>query len=291
MSKTQGWLATGLLACTTLSAQQVQQQAVPIQALPQQVRQSQQVGTPKSQQQAAPRPVAATPAAVPGKATAEQQAEITRLIDQLVFVSGAAPNQPVLSPGVRDNSDEYRARFTACQKAYSQLAALGEVAFPQLIEHFEDKRESINFRNHYIEHAVGDACYWIVFGQLQDRPANYSEYGYSRKGRDGQDHPKPYWSGSPFDKAGGLKPWLEQHKALSLRQKQVVCLSWLLQGEKAIGASDAESYYTNILPLEIRILEHRVALGEKLEDHLNYWQRVQKEKLDQAIPREMLPAR
>lgn len=217
------------------------------------------------------------------------EATIRQLIDQLVFEGGEAADEPVLSPGIGDDSDEYRRRHERCQKAFKQLSSFKERAFPYLVAHLDDKRPSINFRNHDVRHSVGDACYWTIHFQLQDRPKDYSSYGYQRKGRDGKWHPKPYWEGTPFDEAGGLREWLEVNKALSYPQMQIKCLKWLLEGEKEIGAGDAESYFEDILPLEIQILRRRMESGEDVGAELERLRAIQREKRAGDVPSELLP--
>ncbi len=192
------------------------------------------------------------------KPTAEQENEIRTLIDELVFVHGNATNEPVISPGIVNDSAEYRERFEKCLAAFDAITEYQEVAFPLLVAHLDDKRHSINFANHYEGNSVGDACYWIMHYQLRDHPDNYSAYGYSRLGRDGKDHPKPYWSGTPFDDAGGLREWILANKELNYTEMQIKCLEWLLAGEKKIGAPDSKSYALNIRPLEIRLLRRRI---------------------------------
>lgn len=218
-----------------------------------------------------------------------QEAEIRQLVEQLVFANRDATNQPVISPGITDDSEDYRKRFETCQKAFQKLSEFKGLAFPILIEQLDDKRQSINFRNHHMGNSVGDACYWNIYIQLQDRPRDYSRYGYSRKGRDGKDHPKPYWEGTPFDNAGGLRKWLKVNTDLTYLEMQIKCLKWLLDREKQIGASDADSYFVNILPLEIRILQRRKENGENVGLELRHHQKVRDEKLVAEIPQELLP--
>lgn len=222
---------------------------------------------------------------------AAQKAEIRQLLELLVFANRDATKQPVISPGITDDSKEYRKRFESCQKAFEKLSEFKGLAFPILIEHLDDKRQSINFRNHHIGNSVGDACYWNIYLQLQDTPRDYSQYGYSRKGRDGKNHPKPYWEDTPFDDAGGLRKWLKENKDLSYLEMQIKCLKWLLDKEKRIGASDADSYFVNILPLEIRILERRKENGENVDSELHHLQKRRDEKLVADIPQELLPER
>lgn len=223
-------------------------------------------------------------------ASSKQEAEIRKLIEQLVFEHKEASETPLLSPGISGNDDkEYEKQFDKCHQAFRKLTEFKEAAFPFLVEHLDDKRPSVHFRNHYPEHSVGDACYWNIYFQLEDRPKDYSSYGYSRKGRDGKAHTKPYWEGTPFDEAGGLKMWLEQNKDLSYPEKQIKCLNWLLTREKAIGAPDAESYFENILPLEIRILERKKETGADVDRELNRLRKIMKDKLIKEVPAELLP--
>jgi hypothetical protein len=193
--------------------------------------------------------------------------------------------------GVNDDDPEYKKQFDKCRQAFCKLTELGEAAFPSLVAHLEDKRDSIPFANHFQSHSVGDACYWNVYFQLTDHPRDYSCYGLQRTGRDGQKHTKPYWEGTPFDEAGGLKKWLEQNSALSYRAKQIKCLTWLLEREKAIGASDPESYFENILPLEIRILERKQESGEDVKEALARLCKIRDGKLENEIPPELLPVK
>ena len=241
-----------------------------------------------SQQKTANPSVIAIP--VSHVATKQQEQEIRDLVEQLVFAEGKAIEDPVLSPGVRDNSDGYRKRFETCRIAFRRLSEFRGLAFPILIEHLDDDRQSIPFRNHYLGQSVGDACYWNIYFQLQDRPRDYSRYGRIRKGRDGQDHTQPYWEGTPFGDAGGLREWLDANKSLSYTQQQIKCLNWLLEKEQAIGAYDAESYFLNILPLEIRILERKLELGQSVKPDLDRLRRMKAEKRVDEIPAELLPA-
>ena len=221
-------------------------------------------------------------------ASPEQEARIRQLIDQLVFAPNSATNQPVLSPGIRDDSEEYRQRFQRCRQAFAELTKLKDLAFPLLVEHLDDQRQSINFRNHVADNSVGSACYHILYFQLQDRPPGYSRYGYMRLGRDGQRHVQPYWSGTPFDEVG-VKQWLADNQHLNYAEKQIKCLNWLLAEEKKIGAADAESYFINILPLEIQILKRRQENGEDVANELRRLREIKEKKIIDEVPSELLP--
>jgi hypothetical protein len=232
------------------------------------------------------------------------EAHIERLIELLVYDDNQADNSPVIQPfiqmdGSSSESLESTKRFSRIYEAFKKLASYKAQAFEAMVAHLGDQRKSLTFRNHYLANSVGDACYWNIYFQLQDRPEGYSRYGYTRTGRDGKEHVQAHGDGMPFDefyKEGGpphndLISWLEANKHLSYPQMQIKCLTWLLEKEKAIGAPDAESYFLNILPLEIQILKRRLECGEKVEAELASLQRRQKEKLANEIPPELLPAK
>ena len=245
-------------------------------------------------------------APVVAKSRRDIESEIRGLIERLVFADGPASNRPIVGPyikifdaegnskphsGESDDAEKRRQKFCDCQEAFNKLYEMKAAAIPIMVEHLDDKRQSINFRNHRAGNSVGHACYWNIYYQLQDRPRDYSRYGYSRAGRDGEDHPKPYWTGTPFDDAGGLEEWLEENRDLNYVEMQIKCLNWLLEREKLIGAPDADSYFLNILPLEIRILERRSENGEDVEGELKRLIDIRDNKLADQIPKDLLPER
>jgi len=223
--------------------------------------------------------------------SASENQTIERTVDQLVFTDGDASNEPVFSPGVKDKSPEYAERFKKVQEAFDALTKLKVNAFPVLLKHLDDKRQSINFRNHYLANSVGDACMWIIFFQLQDRPKGYSSYGYQRKGKDNKDHLKPYWEGTPFDDAGGVKKWIAKNEHLSYIEMQVKCLQWLLEGEKKIGACDPASYFENILPLEVQILRRQLETGADVKKELAEKDKALRNQDARIISADLLPSK
>lgn len=244
----------------------------------------------------------------PASATKAQEVEIRRLIEQLALSDREAPDPkkliegvktgelevedaiPPMPPELQEKPDpDYAKRFEGCQEAFKKLGEFKSLAFPFMIEHLEDKRQSIAFRNHSLQQSVGDACYWSIYYQLHDTPGDYSSYGYQRKGRDGELHVKPYWLENIFDEGGGLKKWLADHNKLSYVEMQIVCLNWLLEREKQIGAADADSYFENILPLEVRLLEKRQINGASVGKDLERLRRALREKDAGVIPQALLP--
>lgn len=246
--------------------------------------------------------------ATPDAPTKAQEVEIRTLIEQLALSDQEAPDPkkliegvktgelevedtiPPMPPELQENPDpEYAKRFKGCQEAFKRLGDFKSLAFPFMIEHIEDKRQSIAFRNHSLQQSVGDACYWNIYYQLHDTPPDYSSYGYQRKGRDGESHVKPYWRENIFDEAGGLKKWLTDHNKLSYLEMQIACLNWLLEREKEIGAPDAESYFENILPLEVRILERRKETGAEVDQDLERLRTALRGRDASVIPKALIP--
>lgn len=258
--------------------------------------------------------------AIPEKAGKEaankdQELEIHKLIEQLVFYpfpmpqgplvplvipepapedpfSGLPPTSPQFEveevpPGIaRENAKSAK----ACRVAFHRLLSLGALAVPSMVEHLEDGRPSLDFNGHWKTSTLGDACYWNLREGLQDLPEDYSSYGYARKGRDGENHVTPYWIYPGLLPKEGLKAWLTKNATLSYTEKQIKCLKWYLAEEKKIGASDPRDYFVNILPLEIRILQKRSQLGEDVEKDLKQRLKIQKDKQESAVPPELLPA-
>ncbi len=237
-------------------------------------------------------------------ATKEQQAEIRRLIEKLAFVPVGKPPAdagPKVEPKRKSDDpfaeeedppeiiEENRKRATACREAFEQLRAYKGLAIPFMLEHLDDKRPSMDFHGHWKHRDVGAACYWNIRYQFEDHPGDYSSYGYARKGRDGESHVKPYYASPGQLSFGGLKQWLMENAALSYTEKQLKCLRWSLEEEKKIGAPDPESYFENILPLEIRILQRRAQIGDDVRAELERLQKILKEKQASAIPPELLP--
>ena len=72
---------------------------------------------------------------------------------------------------------------------------------------------------------------------------------------------------------------------------QIKCLNWLLDGEKKIGASDADSYFENILPLEIQILRRELELGMDVKERLAAKEKALRDRDVSAIPPELLPSK
>lgn len=259
-------------------------------------------------------------------ATAEQEAEIRRLVEDFVITdeetrAHAAENEreakflaeaeksgkgakdsapppddpfgesgqdsPPPSPVVLKELQGYRQKR---KDAFKQLANFQELAFPILAAHLDDERPSIMRWNHKIARTVGRVCHQVIHDQLTFFPEGYSNYGLQRTGRDGVGHEKPYWRSNPYEKAGGLEKWLKQNEGLSFRQMRIQCLTWLLEGERQIGVVDPAGYFLHVLPLELGILELQASDRQDVTQELERVRKLSRTRTADQVPKELLPA-
>ena len=81
-------------------------------------------------------------------ASPSEEAELKKLISQLIFADQKATGEIIFSPGAEAEKPEYRKREKACQEAYKKLFAFKAKAVPFLVEHLDNDRQSLAFRNH-----------------------------------------------------------------------------------------------------------------------------------------------
>ncbi len=142
-----------------------------------------------------------------------------------------ASNEPVLGSRCERQSLEYAQRFKKVQDAFDKLESLKVKAFPILVKHFDDKRQSINFRNHYLANRLGMHVCGTSLSTARSAE-KLLEVRLSTKGARWSKSPQAILEGTPFDDAGGMAKWLEQNKDLSYMKMQIKCLNWLLDGEE-----------------------------------------------------------
>lgn len=256
-----------------------------------------------------------------GQATAEQAAEIIKLIEDFVITENERlaeaedeiriekahteakshiPEDPDPFSGKVDPEEipnelppevlEKRRNYQKTRdNAFDKLAAYKDLAFPFLAAHLGDERPSRKWWNHSYAKTVGNMCYRVIHDQLTDKPNGYSEYGYQRIGRDGEGHVKPCWNSTPYEESGGLKNWLEQNQNLSYTEKRIKCLTWMLDEEKKIGVIDHRGYYVNILPLELGILQLRAEAGQEVANELTRVRNLIKTRPANQVPKELMP--
>ena len=121
------------------------------------------------------------------------------------------------------------------------MSALGKQAFPYLLEHLDDNRESVELQRLNRRQDVGDACYSIIAYQILDIPPDFA-MSIFRTGADGKSHQRPCSSAVQdlFD-SSTIAAWLKQREAEPLVALQVEALEWLLEEENKIGYPDSKS--------------------------------------------------
>jgi hypothetical protein len=178
--------------------------------------------------------------------------EIKALIDQL-----ASPNpKPIINksgaPSINLPPGFDRKKQDKVHLARSKLVELGHLAFPALIESWNDERYSLTTCNSlsdwFYNESVGHVCQTIIFDQL--RP-----YGYWQE-TDGDPRDKPHrpsYPGRFLDSQKEAKSWWEKNKEMALYQMQVEALNWVIAEEaKHLGDfTDGEKRYLQKLRTEL----------------------------------------
>jgi len=174
--------------------------------------------------------------------------DINSLIEVLAISNEPAGNEPIYTPtpGTPKNDP----RLLAIQAA-EKLTKQGTNAFPKLLEHLNDNRQSVAFRR-VIPHDVGDACFCIIRGQIFNLPGDYKGSFY-RVGADEKLHARPlFFKPALFDRKT-LPKWLEQRKDKTLQEMQIEALTWLIEQERKIGFRNVEGKEAYLYPLERRL--------------------------------------
>lgn len=149
------------------------------------------------------------PADEPATGPAEKGKKIEQLIDQLA------------------GSKSDKQRESGVFKAADELLKLGTDAFPQLIEHFDDKRYSFDedslATDDVYQHDVGELCYRLVKAQVKKyRPWKYPD-----------PRSTPGYAGSivPPDK-DDAKAWWEKNKKKALWELQADSVRRVIEDNK-----------------------------------------------------------
>jgi hypothetical protein len=189
---------------------------------------------------------------VGGAANAEGRLpdDIDGLIELLAISDKPAGNEPIYTPGPETPRND--PRWLAIDAAEG-LRKKGVAAFPNLVQHLDDKRQSVAFRS-VIPHDVGDACFCIIREQVFSLPKDYRR-SYNRTGADTKSRPRPYFIEPVLFDHSTLPKWLEQRKDKSLREMQIEALTWLIEEERKIGFRNEEDKRAYLDPLERRLGE------------------------------------
>ena len=176
--------------------------------------------------------------------------EIEALIEKLAISDQPAGQDPIYTPPKDTPRTDKR---VVAYDAASKLKSYGKKAFPYLLKHFDDKRQSVAFRR-VIPHDVGDACYCIICSQIFYLPQDYRGSFY-RTGADGKTHERAYFSNDGLFTCDTIESWLEERKEKSLEEMQIEALQWLIEQEKQIGFRNEEDKDNFLYPLERQLAE------------------------------------
>jgi hypothetical protein len=171
--------------------------------------------------------VVADPAAEP------TAAEIRTLIDQLISPNPApktGKEDRSVAPDYRLPKEFDRTKQKAVYAAEQKLKQLGPIAFPYLIERWDDKRYcmtlSSGLSGYCFNATVGYVCRAIVFDHLQP----YGIWPVSEDDPRGKPH-RPSYPESFLRSAKEAKQWYEQNKQQSLYELQLMVIDWIIAEE------------------------------------------------------------
>ena len=180
--------------------------------------------------------------------------EIEALIEQLAISDEPAAHAPVFSP--TPDTPRTDPRVIAYQAA-DKLKSYGRHAFPYLLNHLDDRRQSIAFRNE-IPHSVGLSCYRIIEMQVLRLPKDY-HVTYQRAGTDGEIHTSPSFAEAELFQPD-ITTWLAEREDQSLADMQIEALEWLIEREERIGFPTEQDREWFLYPLQRQV--ERIRAGK-----------------------------
>jgi hypothetical protein len=178
-----------------------------------------------------------------GQQLNEQQ--IGALIEKLAISQEPAEFRPVYTPSKdTPRSDPRVIAFEAAER----LRECGKDAFPGLLAHLEDDRQSVAFVCR-LPADVGLACFTIIEGMVYGLPGDYRG-SLHREGADGQLHERVLFAKPAMFDPNSAEAWLDAREDKSLTEIQVEALEWLIEQEKQIGFPTEEDRELYLYPLE-----------------------------------------
>jgi len=190
---------------------------------------------------------AVTPAAQPAQ-TQDPEAvrqRIAALIEKRAISQDEATDEPVYTPSIDTPTSDPRGQAF---EAAEELTAYGRTAFPALIAHFDDRRQSVAFRRTN-RATVGLACFAIIEDQVYPTPSDYRGSFY-RTGADGKTHERPlFLKPGLFDRSTAAV-WLAAREHKSLLEIQIEALTWLIGEENGIGCPEEKDRELYVYPLQ-----------------------------------------
>ncbi len=181
---------------------------------------------------------------------------IDSLIEQLALSSQPAADRPIYTPAPDTPSTDPR---VPAYEAAEQLRALGKAAFPKLLEHLDDDRQSICLRR-TLPCSVRLACFSIMEHQIFLFPDDFVCSIY-RTGQDGQMHGRPMFFEPRLFNPSTIESWLDERKDRSLTEIQIEALEWMLAHEVEIGFRNNEDKEKYLHPLQRKLAQLRSQRG------------------------------
>jgi hypothetical protein len=188
----------------------------------------------------------------------ESVKEIERLIEQLAISDKPAAMAPVYTPSIDTPRTDRR---VIAIEAAKKLKTYGKAAFPFLLAHLDDNRQSIACRR-IIPQTVGLACLCIIEDQIIALPSDY-QGSFMRKGKDGESHPRPVFMKPYLFTSETVAQYLEDRKDKSLEEMQVEALEWLIEQEKKIGFYSEEQENEILGPLRRQLQQIKSEMDRK----------------------------
>lgn len=169
-------------------------------------------------------------------------AAINSLVEQLASTNKRPIGYPEVNQDPVYPKDYDRAAQKLVWKAYSELYQLGPAAFPQLLEHLDDKRYSLTLDTGNADNNfnVGFLCRWILqhrispfnpivagAGYTTGRPA----FGNLVKGPRGDAPRRPDFLSDLLRDQPKAKRWMLEHATYPLWSIQEEALKWMISEE------------------------------------------------------------
>ncbi len=170
---------------------------------------------------------------------------IEALIEKLAISQDEATDEPVYTPSIDTPKSDPRVQAF---EAAEELTAYGKTAFPQLIAHFDDRRQSVAFRRTN-RATVGLASFAIIEDEVYATPSDYRGSFY-RTGADGKTHERPlFLKPALFDRSTAAA-WFAAREHKSLLEIQIEALIWLIGEENRIGYPEEKDRELYLYPLQ-----------------------------------------
>jgi hypothetical protein len=182
----------------------------------------------------------------------EAKRTVEDLVEALAVSQEPASANPIYTPSKDTPRNDRR---VIAHEAARELTRRGKAAFPVLLAHLGDTRQSVALRS-VLPATVGDACFCIIRDQVFDLPKDYAR-GMYRVGADGANHERPVFLAPALFDGGSVAEWLGHRERATIAELQAEALAWLIEREKGIGFRTEEDRERYLYPLERQLARVR----------------------------------